>query len=63
MSDEFILDEVKACCEKHLAQLVQESPCHLPVILEYSDKYSAHQLKKYCLWFQKRHLHDSIQDK
>jgi len=54
VSDEFMLDEIKISCEKHLTNHL--NGINFEKIYKYSDLCNAHQLKKYCEWYRRRVL-------
>jgi N-acetylneuraminic acid mutarotase len=52
VSDEYMLDEIKTECEKHLANLINEKTFHK--ISEFAMSFHADQLKRYCDWYYGR---------
>ena len=54
VSDEYILEDVKTCCEKYLIDFLTAENYHL--IAEQAELYNADRLREYCSWFFRRHV-------
>ena len=52
MADEYILEDVKMCCEKYLIDFLTVD--NFASIMEQAELYNAERLKEYCHWFYRR---------
>jgi BTB/POZ domain len=55
VSDEYILEDVKSCCERYLIDFLTAD--NFFAISEQADLYNAEKLKDYCSWFYRRNTY------
>lgn len=59
VADEYILEDVKQCCEQYLINILNID--NYSLISDMAELYNAERLREYCNWFYRRHCYQCLE--